>query len=138
MRASEVIQDDVTQVVSDDLFEMANLRQNQTGIAGTIYISTQQASHGPRVKYYVNRPGAGVPYFSVSIEPTPAIVENSLPQNIVSRMSPQVIEWVKLNHDKLRNFWFKGTTWFDDEVTAFKDSLAKLPSRRERRQSPRT
>lgn len=134
MRATEVLQEDrATQVGVDDLFEMANLRQNQTGIAGTIYISTQQASHGPRVKYYVGRPGKGEPYFSVSIAPIPEVVENSLPAKVVTRMSPDVIEWVRLNYDNLRRFWFQGTTWFDDEVTAFKASLTKLPSRRNRR-----
>jgi hypothetical protein len=96
------MQEDATATQTSDLFEMANLRRNQTGIDGTIYISTQQVSHGPRVKYYVGRPGQRVPYFSVSIEATPQVVENYLPENVVTRMSPLVIEWVRLNYQALR------------------------------------
>jgi hypothetical protein len=129
MRASEILGEDVFSQV-DDLFEMANLRQKQTGIPGTIYISTQQASHGPRVKYYVDRPGSGVASFSVSIAPEPQVVENSLSSKIVNQMSPLVIEWVGLNHESLMNFWTNGTTWFDNEVQAFKASLTKVVSKR--------
>jgi hypothetical protein len=50
-------------------------------------------------------------------------------------MSPLVIEWVRLNYQALRRFWFSGTTWFDEEVTAFKASLVKLPSAREQRRT---
>jgi hypothetical protein len=128
MRANEILDEDALSQVTDDLFEMANLRQNQTGIPGTVYISTRQAS-GAMVKYYVDRPG-GTPSFSVSIGPNPEVVENSLPQNVMSRMSPLVIEWVKLNHDKLTQFWNQGTTWFDDEVNSFKASLVKISRRR--------
>jgi hypothetical protein len=33
------------------LFKMANPEPHQTGIEGTIYISTKQGSHAPRIKY---------------------------------------------------------------------------------------
>jgi hypothetical protein len=120
----------MSQVEADDLFEMANLRQRQTGILGTIYISTRQASHAAKVKYFVGRPGNGVASFSVSIGPDPQVIENSLPENVTSRMSPLVIEWVRLNHEKLTRFWNLGTTWFDDEVNTFKASLVKWSKRR--------
>lgn len=47
-----------TQTVLDDLplFEMANLRERQTGIPGTIYISTRQGRHGPHVNYLLPAP----------------------------------------------------------------------------------
>ncbi len=114
-----------------DLFEMANLRQVQTGVPGTIYISTAQASHGPRVKHFGGRPGEGVPYFSVSIEREPRVVEvNGLADHEVNAVAGDVVAWVRLNQDRLTRFWYDGTTWFDDEVAAFKRSLAKLPRKR--------
>ena len=39
--------------LSDDIVvDMANLTSAQTGIAGTILISTAMGAHGPRVKYF--------------------------------------------------------------------------------------
>ncbi len=132
MRASEIFGEDAA-VGSDDLFEMANLRERQTGIPGTIYISTRQASHGPRVKYFEDRPGEGVPSFSVSISTEPEVVENRLPDSVLSRMSPLVIEWGRLNQQQLLDFWEHGTSWYDEEVAGFKASLRKVGKRRQRR-----
>jgi hypothetical protein len=102
-----------------DLFEMANLDPSQTGIEGTIHISTQQAGHAPRVKYYAARPGANRPSMSVTVAAKPEIIENSLPPRVANQMGPMVQAWVALNHRELREFWFKGNTWYHSEVNAF-------------------
>jgi hypothetical protein len=108
--------------------EMANLSSRQTGIDGVVFISTAMGSHGARVKYFV-KAGKDQPSFSVSIGDRPDVVANSLPDRVVSAMAPQVIEWVQLNNQALLSFWNDGDAWSDDEVTAFKASLAKLPQR---------
>ena len=115
------------QVIADDieLFEMANLGPTVTGVEGTIYISTQQAGHAPRVKYHAGRPGPDQPSMSVTITDRPQIAASDLPDRVLRRMSPAVTGWVRLNHEKLSDFWFHGNTWMDDEVTTFKASLAK-------------
>ena len=107
------------------LLEMANLESDQTGVEGTIYISTRQGSHAPRVKYYAGRPGENQPSMSILIAADPEVVENGLPDRIASRMAPRVQAWVRLNHDKLRDFWFNGNTWYQREVEAFIASLEK-------------
>ncbi len=107
------------------LLEMANLESDQTGVEGTIYISTRQGSHAPRVKYYARRPGENQPSMSILIAADPEVVENCLPDRIASRMAPRVQAWVRLNHDKLRDFWFNGNTWYQREVEAFIASLEK-------------
>src|ERR1700756_3487829 len=84
--------------------EMANLTTAQTGVPGTIFISTAMGAHGPRVKYLL-QPGRTQPSFSVSISDTPAVVANSLPVRVVRQTSPQVIEWVSRNRDRLLDFW---------------------------------
>ena len=109
------------------LFEMANLEPHQTGIEGTIYISTRQGSHAPRVKYYAGRPGDNQPSMSVLIGPNPEVAESHLPVRTVNRVAPMVREWVRLNHEKLRDFWFNGNTWYQREVDAFIDGLEKYP-----------
>jgi hypothetical protein len=102
----------------DDLVEMANLTSAQTGVPGTIFISTAMGEHGPRVKYFM-QPGRRQPSFSVSIADTPAVVANSLPARTARQMSPQVIDWVLRNKDVLLDFWHHGDTWTQPEVNDF-------------------
>jgi hypothetical protein len=78
------------ELAGDDVVEMANLTTGQTGVPGTIFISTVMGGHRPRVKYYL-QPGRSQPSFSVAIADTPAVVANSVPVRIVRQMSPQVI-----------------------------------------------
>ena len=106
------------ELVSDDVVEMANPASDQTGVHGTIFISTAMGSHGPRVKYFV-RPGRTQPSFSISIGDVPAIVANSLPDRTLRQMSPQVTEWVRRDKDDLLEFWNNGDTWTQPEVNAF-------------------
>jgi hypothetical protein len=113
------------ELATDELVEMANLTAAQTGVPGTIFISTAMGSHGPRVKYYV-QPGRSQPSFSVLIADPPRVVANSLPDPVLRRVSPQVIRWVSLNRDALLDFWSNGDTWTDPQVTAFKQALKRM------------
>ena len=109
----------------DDLIELANLTSQQTGVPGTIFISTAMGSHGPRVEYFV-RPGRTQPSFSVSVVDPPAVVANSLPVRVLRQRAPQVIEWVSRNRDALLDFWNEGDTWTQPEVNAFIQRLQRL------------
>ena len=44
------------ELAGDDVVEMANLTTAQTGVPGTIFISTAMGGHRPRVKYFL-QPG---------------------------------------------------------------------------------
>ena len=114
-----------TELASEDMVEMANLTSAQTGVPGTIFISTAMGAHGPRVKYFV-RPGRMQPSFSVSISDMPTIVANSLPARLVPQMSPHVIEWVARNKDALLDFWHHGDSWTQPEVNDFIQKLQPL------------
>lgn len=109
----------------EDIFELANLVESQTGVPGVIMISTVMGRHGPRVKYYV-KPGREQPSFSVAVAAEPRVVANSLPERDYARMAPRVIEWVRLNHEALSRFWWEGNNLTDPEVQAFKADLRKL------------
>jgi hypothetical protein len=109
----------------DDLIEMANLTSAQTGVTGTIFISTAMGQHGPRVKYYV-RPGRTQPSFSIAISDRPALVANSLPANVANQMAPQVVNWVLRNKDILLEFWHHGDTWTQPQVNAFIQTLKRI------------
>jgi hypothetical protein len=109
----------------DELVEMANLTAAQTGVPGTIFISTAMGSHGPRAKYFV-QPGRSQPSFSVSVSNNPSVVANSLPTRVLNQMSPQVIRWVVLNRDALLDFWNNGDTWTQPQVNAFVQTLKRI------------
>jgi hypothetical protein len=113
------------ELAQEDVVEMANLTTAQTGIVGTIFISTAMGAHGPRVKYFL-QPGRTQPSFSVSITDAPAVVANSLPARVVRQMSPAVIEWVLRNKDVLIDFWHHGDTWTQPEVNDFIQRLQRV------------
>ena len=130
MTGSDVMQIPADALLADelsgeDVVEMANLTSAQTGITGTIFISTAMGAHGPRVKYFI-QPGRTQPSFSVSIGDTPSVVANSLPARTVRQMSPQVIEWVLRNKDQLLDFWHHGDTWTQPEVNDFIQRLQRI------------
>jgi hypothetical protein len=113
------------ELAQEDMVEMANLTSAQTGITGTIFISTAMGAHGPRVKYFV-QPGRTQPSFSVSIADAPVMVANSLPVRTGRQMAPQVIEWVLRNKNELLDFWYHGDTWAQPEVNAFIQKLQRV------------
>jgi hypothetical protein len=110
------------ELADDIVADMANLTAAQTGVAGTIFISTAMGAHGPRVKYFL-QPGRTQPSFSVSIVDAPAVVASSLPSRTVRRMSPPVIDWVSRNKNALLDFWHHGDTWTQPEVADFMQKL---------------
>jgi hypothetical protein len=113
------------ELASDDVVEMANLTTAQTGVTGTIFISTSMGGHGPRVKYFL-QPGRSQPSFSVTISDAPAVAANSLPVRVVRQMSPQVIAWVSRNKDALLDFWYHGDAWTQPEVNDFIQKLDRV------------
>ncbi len=119
------LDEEIGALEEDDIFEMANLVEEQTGIPGIVFISTIMGSHGPRVKYFL-KAGGSQPSFSVAVASEPRVVANSLAERELSRMAPSVLEWTRLNHEALARFWWEGKSWTDPEVSAFKASLKKL------------
>ena len=113
------------ELASEDVVEMANLTTAQTGVPGTIFISTAMGGHGPRVKYFL-QPGRSQPSFSVTISDAQAVAANSLPIPVVRQMSPQVINWVSRNKDALLDFWYHGDTWTQPEVSDFVQKLESV------------
>lgn len=110
-----------------DLMDFMNLTADETGIEGTIFVSTAMGSHGPRVKYF-QQAGKHAKSLSISIAVEPKLLASSLPDRITRRMAPLVSEWVNSNWAALLKFWNEGELWTRAEVNAFADSLKKLPS----------
>jgi hypothetical protein len=113
------------ELAREEVVEMANLTTAQTGVPGTIFISTAMGAHGPGVKYLF-QPGRSQPSFSVTISDVPRVVANSLPVRVVRQLSPQVINWVSINKDALLDFWHRGDTWTQPEVNDFIQKLNRI------------
>src|SRR5207248_906271 len=69
------------ELADEDLVEMANLPEEDTGIPGTIFVSTRMGRHGPRVRFFDGRAGEAKPSCSVTIADPPRVVANSLPDH---------------------------------------------------------
>ena len=117
------------ELVDEDLVEMANLPEEDTGIPGTIFVSTRMGRHGPRVKYFDGRAGEAQPSCSMTIADPPRVVANSLPDHVVRQRAPLVSAWVALNRDALLQFWNEGASWTRAEVSHFLDGLKRLKER---------
>lgn len=109
----------------EDVFDMANLGEDRTGVSDVIMISTIMGSHGPRVKYYL-KTGAGQPSFSVAVAAEPRVLASSMTARDLNRRAPAVIDWVRLNHEALARFWSEGAHWMHDEVQSFIADLKKV------------
>jgi len=113
------------ELTGNDVVEMANLTTAQTGVPGTIFISSAMGGHGPRMKYFL-QPGRSQPSFSVAVADIPTVVANSLPARVVRQLSPQVIDWVSRNKDALLDFWYHGDTWTPPKVNNFIQTLQRV------------
>jgi hypothetical protein len=110
-----------------ELFEMANLTQAETGVAGIIYVSTQQGRHAARVKWYPSRPTSRLDdCLSVTVADDPKIFNHGLPKFVESGIADTLRQWVRLNQTDLLDFWRDGWTWTRAEVSAFFDRLKKV------------
>lgn len=110
----------------DDLFEMANLPESDTGIEGIVFISTAMAAHGPRVKWYPDRPRRDAPCLVVTIAESPELRNFGVAPPVARIAGPLVARWVVLNREALLRFWHEGTAWTRQEVAAHLDGLRKL------------
>jgi hypothetical protein len=109
----------------EDIFDMANLTEAQTGIVGIVTITTVMGRHGPRVKYFL-KAGRHNPSFSIAVASEPRVVANSLEERDLMKMAPRVMQWVALNHEALASFWWDGADWEAPDVQTFIAGLKKV------------
>lgn len=88
----------------DELFLMANLHPDETGLPMTVFVSPKgEARHDARVKVSavpggrVVLRGAAV----VAVRPAPHLVHGQLATEDLRRVSA----WIMLNHDVIMDYW---------------------------------
>jgi hypothetical protein len=106
MKFSEFLSEDQQRVlVEADLFEMANLNPDDTGLKYVIWIGEIGGQHGPRIKVSnVKGKFAKTDNFVISIEKEPV---NLTPKftKISKADEEDVKDWVKLNYEILIQLW---------------------------------
>jgi len=111
----------------DELFDMVNLPRKDTGVDGTIHVSTAQGQHGPQVKWFPGRPAREAACLTLTLEPEPRVINHGLPDQVAAAASPRIRSWASANREALLRFWNEGLSWTRDEVSDFIDGLNKLP-----------
>ena len=121
------LDEELLAMTEEDVLEMANLSEAETGVPGVIMISTIMGRHGPRVKYFV-KPGRHQPSFSVAIASEARVVAKSdeFDEKAFARLAPLVMQWVELNQEALNRFWWSGNELMNEEVQAFIAQLEKV------------
>jgi hypothetical protein len=109
MRIKEVIKDaiapeDTFDQDNRDLFEMANLYPDETGLPMTVWVSPRgNARHDVRIKVNMTHGN------QMNISNTAVVAMRPTPRVIAGELSPDdaqaVFEWVKLNTDTLVAYW---------------------------------
>lgn len=110
-----------------EMFDVVNLPRQDTGLPGVVFVSTEQGSHGPRVKWYPGRPGRDAPCLTVTIEATPRVINHGLSEREARAAGGEVARWVAMNREALLGFWRDGLSWTRNEVDGFVTGLTKLP-----------
>lgn len=83
------------------LFEMANLWPDETGLNEVIWISVQNANHGPRIKIFEGKTAIGK-NFSVTIEDEPKVVGTCFVSN---RELENIKKFITINKVNLIRYW---------------------------------
>lgn len=104
----------------EKLFEMANIRQDITGLPVIIWISIKMSNHGPRIKVQQNysKKAAKDLMFSVTIENAPKIIGDTgnLKQDDINK----VVEFVIEHKNILLQYW-NDKVGIDEVIKAFKE-----------------
>jgi hypothetical protein len=116
-RTDTTLEEDLT---DEDLVEIMNLREADTGVPGTIHVRTRISRPGPSVKYYAGRAGYDQPSCSIAITDPPRIVASDLPERDIPQ---SVFMWVARNRVALLSFWNDGASWYADEVERWRGGL---------------
>lgn len=95
----------------DQLWEMANIDQQDTGLAVMVYVSPKNANHGPRIKFmnsYSNGYDSKL-VLPMTIDDKP-IIPISFNRKIKQRDINDIKNWIILNKDILLDYWYSKIT----------------------------
>lgn len=106
MRLEEIYEEDCT-ITERELFEMARVREADSGIPAEIYVSTKLAvrgRHGPRIKVSnIKNTFSDVDNFAIEISKNPTLKAGK--SKLKLSVFGDIVDWVKLNYEPLIKYW---------------------------------
>ena len=111
---------------SNEFHDVVNLPEQETGVVGTISISTLVWCALPAVRWFPDRASDPLPHLIVSISEHPQIVNLGVPVDVTRRMTPPLIRWMVLNQEKLLTFWANSVSLTRQEIMAHVGGFQKL------------
>jgi hypothetical protein len=109
----------------DIIKEMSNLPIDRTGLDyGTIYISSEECHHGPRIKFYRGKPGKDQLSASITISKNPEVIEDAI--KLKSSEVGKLFKFVIINKKKLLYMWYHGSEMMTDTWDRYKNALKKV------------
>lgn len=111
----------------DEMVGVMNLWPEDTGVPGIIFISTQIAAYGPRIKWWPRNPSKEGPCLVVVLEDPPRAINLGLLAPDARQGERDAVEWARLNREALLEYWKDGALWGRQRFEAFLDGLQKLP-----------
>lgn len=110
--------------------EMANFDANDTGFKGMVYISSEFAEHGPRVKWFPERPSRKGPCLIVTVAETSGKIQkvenHHLPEYMAKEATKSVEAWIEKNREKILKFWNEAFEMTRTELKEFTDSFERI------------
>ena len=128
-KASEILD----QIDDYPIFEMANLFRDETGLSYVVHIRTKLETpshhHTPTLKVYQSGP-IDSENFSLIISDDPNI-PNSMKNNkfyksIKSKDLELIKKWIKINKDRLLDFYNNGLSWNIDKIHSWSKTLERV------------
>lgn len=114
----------------DEMFDVVNLTHQDTGVTGTIFISTAQGKHdrkhGPRIKWFLDKPSRDGSCLILTLGGSRSAVVHGLGPRQARRGEAASRDWVAMNEPALLDFWNNGVLWSRAELERFLKSLVKL------------
>jgi hypothetical protein len=94
----------VNEFSEDDLYEMANIYPDDSGLTMTVWVRPRNEPHGPRIKV-CTIPGPRMhPYHTVTVTLPPVI--RVIPPGGLSPADLHLVEqWIRLNETAIRAHW---------------------------------
>jgi len=110
----------------EELYGMANLTKEDTGLNGWVYISTREGNHtNPRIKFYRDRPNKNDLYTWIELKKPyfPIHIDNI---NITKEEYNQLKKFLLKNYSAIEKFWFEGMFFSNKEVQDLINNLEKV------------
>jgi hypothetical protein len=126
MKLNELVYEATCLITESELYEMARVQEDDSGIPAIMYVSTKQVvkeRHGPRIKISnIRNTFSDTDNFAVDIAKEPRVVAGTV--KVKKDELEDIFDWVKLNYVPLMKYWnneYRSDKLFYAEIKSLKE-----------------